>query len=181
MAVTLSAALGGLKVLPSVLTMMETRRCARVAQDLATLRFWCDGMAAPLRHLAEGKCSQADLDEIDAGLKKTENETTKIARRLRKARDGVVATKLGMAVANDLDVVIYEKLGPGSIRPQLRHLVETQDCSADNAADLLRQIELFNEHLDQVHEVIRPKGQQIATTQARHRRGAAGKRPDATL
>jgi hypothetical protein len=125
------AVLGGLKALPGVMTIAEKHRCARIARDLATLRFWCDGMAVPLRHIAEGGCSQADLDEIDAGLQQTKTEITKVARRLRKAREGFVATKLGM----DLDVVIYEKLGPGSIRPQLEHLVETKDCSAEKATE----------------------------------------------
>jgi len=170
---SLATILGGLKALPGVASVIEKHRLSRVARNLTVLTFWNDGMTAPLKRIADGKGKQSDLDEISARLTRTEAEVTQAADRLRTARDNLVSTNLGMAVARDLDVVVYEKLGPGAIRPRLRQFIETNKCSRDEAAGLLSEIDAFNRHLDTVHESIRPKARQPAPPSTRRRSPAA--------
>ena len=69
----------------------------------------------------------------------------------------IVAPQFGMKLAQELDIVIYEKLGPGAIRPRLENIVATGQCSAAEAKGLLEEIDAFNRHLIQVHDELRPK------------------------
>ena len=132
-------------------------------------------MTAPLKRIADGKGQRGDLDEIAVRLSQTEGKVTQAADRLRAARSNLVSTKLGMAIAHDLDLVVYEKLGPGAIRPRLRQLVDGNNCSSGEAAELLGEIDAFNRHLDTVHEVIRPKARQAAPSATRRRRSTTSR------
>jgi hypothetical protein len=148
-----------LKAIPSAEARLDRYRLSQLAKALTSLRFWNDGMLAPLRRIADGRGRHDDLTEIRNRLAKTENEVAKAGERLRKARDKLISTQLGMKVARELDRVIYDKLGPDTIRYQLRRLTESEytEATAREAKHILNNIHRFNRSLDSVHEAIRPK------------------------
>jgi hypothetical protein len=98
-----------------------------------------------------------DISEIAAWQKRTAEEVANASNRLQRARADLVATQFGMKLAQELDVVIYEKLGPGATRPRLENIVTTGQCSTAEAKGLLEEIDAFNSHLIQVHDELRPK------------------------
>jgi hypothetical protein len=174
---TPAAVWGSLKAVPPVAAFVEKYRLSRVARDLAVLRFWNDGMTAPLKRIADGNGRQSDLDEIAALVRQTQDKVAQAGDRLRTARDNLVSTNLGMAIARDLDVVVYEKLGPGAIRPRIRALAASPLLrhSLDEAKELLSEIDAFNRHLDTVHEAIRPKARQPSPNATPRRRSTAAR------
>jgi hypothetical protein len=75
-----------------------------------------------------------------------------------------------MELAQELDVVVYEKLGPGAIRPRLENIVAAGECSAVEAKSLLAEIDAFNRHLNQAHDQLRPKPERVRVPLKRGRR-----------
>lgn len=135
-------------------TVIERRRLANVAMDLAYLAFWNNGMLTPIKRIADGDDEPSNLDEIAAQLQETDAGVSAAAARLYEARDKLVATALGMPIARQLDQVVWQKLGPGRIRPKLEELARTKACTRDDAKELLKEIDAFNNHLDAVHTAI---------------------------
>jgi hypothetical protein len=157
--VSLPAIWGVIRKLPIIVFFVERQQLSHIAQDLAVLAFWDNGMMLPLKRIAEGKGTTAEnIDDIAAQLKQTEAEVTRARTRLMKARNGMVSTQLGMRVARGLDHVVNQKVGaPDAIRHQLEWVVSTRECSSADAKSLLSDIEECNQRLDAVHEEIRPK------------------------
>ncbi len=135
----------------------ERHRLSSLAHDLALLAFWQDGVLAPLKRMSERGTSPEDIAEIAAWQARTAEEVARASDRLRRARATLVATQFGMNLAQELDSVIWEKLGPGAIRPRLERIAANGQCSSQEAKGILQEIEAFNRHLVQVHEQIRPK------------------------
>ena len=148
----------------------EQHRLSNLARDLALLAFWQDGVLAPLRRISTRGSSAEDISEIAAWQKRTVEEVANASSRLRNARADLVATRFGMDLAQELDVVIYEKLGPGAIRPRLENIVAAGQCSAVEAKSLLAEIDAFNRHLNQVHDQLRPKPEPARAPVKRARR-----------
>ena len=88
---------------------------------------------------------------------------------MKAARKTLVATELGMKVATDLDEIIYQKVGPGKIRPSIEALVESGRPDPMRAGDILDQINDFTDMLGKVHEKIRKKAIQPAKSTVRRR------------
>jgi hypothetical protein len=95
------------------------------AHDLAFLAFWQDGVLAPLKHMAERGSSAEDIAEMAAWQARTAEEVARASDRLRRARADLVATQFGMDLAQELDSVVYEKLGPAAIRRRLERIAAT--------------------------------------------------------
>jgi hypothetical protein len=150
----------------------ERRMLAQVAQDLAYLAFWHDGMRAPLARIAEGKGTPTDIDELMSEFNKTEAAVRDAAGRLRSAREKLVATKLGMPVARSIDKVLWLKVGPENLRPQLRTFAEARVCDQATADYLMREIDAFNADLDEAHSMILDTGATFLSS----RKPAAGKK-----
>jgi hypothetical protein len=139
--------------------LTERWRMARIAKDLASLRFWNDGIRSSLQKIADGHGGEAELSEMRCRLKDTDKDTTVAVERLKRARGSIVATDLGMPVADALDRVIWKKVGPDAIRANLidLELHEGDPNLKWQAQSLLDNIDDFNAKLDEVHEFIRPK------------------------
>lgn len=133
---------------------VERRRLVTVAQHLAYLAFWNDGMLVPLRRIASGHGKASDIHEIAAALQQTETGVGEAVAALKETRGTLVATARGMEIARELDDVVWEKIGPGKIRPRLQTLVEERKCSEGEAKALLKEIASFNRRLDEVHAAI---------------------------
>ena len=86
-----------------------------------------------MKGIASGNGSQQDLDELNRMLSESEDNVIKAGERLKKARDNLISTNWGMSVANDVDSVIFKKLGPGAIRPRLWNLAESEQLDAGKA------------------------------------------------
>jgi len=168
LSVRLAKAVPGLAGLAA--SAAEQHRLSNVARDLALLAFWQDGVLAPLKRISTHGSSAEDISEIDAWQKRTAQEVANASNRLRSARANLVATRFGMDLAQELDVVIYEKLGPGAIRPRLENIVAAGQCSAEVAKGLLVEIDNFNRHLNQVHNQLRPKAEPARAPVRRARR-----------
>jgi anti-sigma factor RsiW len=122
----------------------ERSQLTTVANDLAVLAFWQDGVLVPLKHIAEDQGTPQDIEEIAAWYETTLGDVTAAGERLKAARTRLVSNRFGINVAQDLDSVIYEKLGPGAIRPRLKGFVDKRSCSAAEARSILKEIEDFN-------------------------------------
>src|SRR6266436_4217486 len=94
----------------SGLTIAERRQLANVARDLAYLAFWNDGMLAPLRRIASGNDTSADIDDLAVKFAETEQGVSDAVARLNTAREDLVAGALGMSVARKLDDVVWQKI-----------------------------------------------------------------------
>lgn len=134
--------------------VVERRRLVTVAQHLAYLAFWNDGMLVPLRRIASGHGKASDIDEIAAALQQTETGVREAVAALKETRGTLVAPARGIEIARELDDVVWEKIGPGKIRPRLQTLVEARKCSESEAKALLKEIDSFNRRLDEVHAAI---------------------------
>jgi hypothetical protein len=138
----------------SAVSLIERQRLAALARDLGKLAFWNDGMLQPLKRIADSNSRAGDIQEIAWKLNRTEEEVSAATDRLRQARDSILATSLGMRLMHQIDNVVDQKMGHDALRPRLKNLVASGDCSPEEAASLIREIEAFNAELDRVHRLI---------------------------
>jgi hypothetical protein len=133
---------------------------ANCARDLSYLVFWNDGIRTPLETIASGGGGRGEHEQISRLLEESESDVRTIVDRLRDARDEVVATHRGIWLAQALDKVVWQKIGPGAIRDKLRAFGELDPSDQklqQNAQVLVSDINDFDEALFRVHEDIRPK------------------------
>ena len=100
-------------------------------------------MRVALTRIAEGRGTQADLDEIGLRLRTTQDKTDGAAKYLGARREWIAAT-WGAAIAQQIDMIVYRKMGPGQIRESLRALVASGTPSPDVAQHALDAIDQFS-------------------------------------
>lgn len=132
--------LGVLEKIPGVAGYAFRRR---VNHELAQLVFWQDGMRVALTRIAQGNGTQADLDEIGLRLRTTQDKTDGAAKYLSARRERIAAT-WGPAIAQQIDMIVYRKMGPGQIRQALRELVASKTPSSRATQLALDAIDQFS-------------------------------------
>lgn len=121
---------------------LERHRFRKVAVDLAALTFWKGETISSLQKIASGRGDQNDLHVLSDMLAQSQRKVDNALKRLRAARNTVVSTELGMEIAHSLDETIELKIGPGKIRPTIKHLIESGQPDKATAEDILVQIEV---------------------------------------
>lgn len=142
----MGSALGALEKVPGLASYAFRRR---VNYELAQLVFWQDGMRAALTRIAQGNGTLADLDEIGLRLRTTQDKTDNAAKYLGARRERIAAT-WGPAIAQQIDMIVYRKMGPGQIREALRRLVASGKLFQTEAQDALDAIDQFSDIINKV-------------------------------
>jgi len=136
----MAPALGVLEKVPGIASYAFRRR---VNHELAQLVFWQDGMRVALARIARGQGTQTDLDEIGLRLRTTQDKTDGAAKYLGARRERIAAT-WGAAIAQQIDMIVYRKMGPGQIREALRALVASRTPAPAEAQHALDDIDQFS-------------------------------------
>lgn len=136
----IGTAFGLLEKVPGVAGYAFRRR---VNRELAQLVFWQDGMRVALTRIAQGNGIQTDLDEIGLRLRTTQDKTDDAAKYLSARREKIAAT-WDPAVAQQIDMIVYRKMGPGQIREALRTLVASRTPAPTEAQHVLDAIDQFS-------------------------------------
>ena len=137
----LGIALGILEKVPGFASYAFRRR---VNLELAQLVFWQDGMRAALARIAQNRGTLADLDEIGLRLRTTQDKTDSAAKYLGERREKIAAA-WGAAIAQQIDLIVYRKMGPGQIREGLRRIVASRELSQTEAQRALDAIDQFSD------------------------------------
>lgn len=141
MAAWVGPALGLLEKVPGCANFAFKRR---VNRELAQLVFWRDGMRVALARVAQGRATPDDIEEIRLRLRTTQDKTDGAARYLSARRDRIAAT-WGPAIAQQIDMIVHRKMGPGQIREALRGLLGSNEPSPDEAQATLDEIDRFTD------------------------------------
>lgn len=133
-------ALGVLEKVPGCANYAFKRR---VNYELAQLVFWQDGMRVALTRVARNQWTQNDLDEIGLLLRTTQDKTDGAAKYLSARREKIAAT-WDAATAQQIEMIVYRKMGPDQIREDLQRLVASGEPSQAEAKKILDAIDRFS-------------------------------------
>ena len=122
------------------------RFVGRVKTELQKLNFWRGGMRERIVRLAAGHGSEFDIAVINNILTRTGPETIAAEAWLTKHHERI-AKVLGIPLAQQIDAVVYSKMGAGALRDQITQLVGENSISSERAQLLLERIDEFNHAL----------------------------------
>ena len=144
------------KIATGVLDALAARKVQELATDLMSLAFWHEGMRQEIAQLAEGNATEKVLAGLSDKLEESEAEVLEVVGRLKAARNTWISRRFTADVAERLDLLIQLKVGDGYIRDQLAWLSKQKpgEANAQEAADLLREIQRFNDELFALHEIV---------------------------
>jgi hypothetical protein len=130
-----------------------------IAGAIDDLAFKSDGSRKHLERIAEGKANIRDFEGIATLMNQTGGRVEAAIHYLQSNRK-FIRQRHGMAIANQIDEIIYAGGGKTSIRLDLEMLARMEnnfyspDDVATKARRILANINTLNEKLEKAHDIL---------------------------